>query len=64
MFSSLTSSMVKKYLPIGYCAVSEVKVETLVLLKIQQSSDNVPPFERTTSMLCDDQTSIDHSFLF
>ena len=32
-----------------HCAVSEVKVETLFLLEIQQWSDNFPPFERTTS---------------
>ena len=56
MVFELVCNMVKKCLQIGYCAVSEVKVETLFLLEIQQWSDNFPPSERTTSitaLLCD-----------
>ena len=42
MFSPLVSSM-------GYCAASEVKLETSFLLEIQKWIDNFTPFERTTS---------------
>ena len=49
MFFQLACNMVKKCLQIGYCAVSEVKMETLFLLEIQQWSDNFPPSERSTS---------------
>ena len=50
VFFQLACNMVKKSLQIGYCAILEVKVETLVLLEIQQWSDNFPPSERTTSI--------------
>ena len=40
VFSSLVSNTVKKCLQRINCAVSEVKVETLFLLEIQQWSDN------------------------
>ena len=49
MFFELVCNMVKKCLQIGYRAVSEVKVETLFLLEIQQWIDKFPPSERTTS---------------
>ena len=50
MFFQLACNLVKKYLQIGYCPVSEVKVETLFLLEIQQLSDNFFSSERTTSI--------------
>ena len=49
MFLQLACTMVNKCLQIGDCVVSEVNVDTLYLLEIQQWSDNVPPSERTTT---------------
>ena len=44
-FFELVCNMVKKCLQLGYYGISEVKVESLFLLEIQQRSDNVPPSE-------------------
>ena len=44
MFFQLACNMVKKCLQIGYCVVSEVKVETVFLLEIQQRSDKLTSF--------------------
>ena len=49
MFLQLACTMVNKYLQMGDCVVSEVKVETLYLLEIQQCIDKFPPSERTTT---------------
>ena len=63
VFFQLVCNTMKNCLQIGYCPVSEVKVETLFLLEIQKWSDNFPP-EITTSRtaLLLDGTFLDHVF--
>ena len=50
MFFQLGCNMVKKCLQKGYCDVSDVKVETLFLLEMQQWIDNFNPSERAASI--------------
>ena len=53
MFSALMSNIVKKCIKIGYCAVSEIKVEAPFLLEIPQCSDHFLLKEQHQELHCD-----------